>query len=46
MGTGGYRSAYGTAIVPLENDGFAIISLDTSDFGSTFRNFDRRQRNR
>ena len=46
VGTGGYRSAYGTAIVPLENDGFAIFSLDTSDFGSTFRNFDRRQRNR
>lgn len=46
VGTGGYRSAYGTAIVPLDNDGFAIFSLDTTDFGSTFRNFDRRQRNR
>lgn len=46
VGTGGYRSVYGTAIVPLDNDGFAIFSLDTTDFGSTFRNFDRRQRNR
>ena len=46
VGTGGYRSAYGTAIVPFADDGFAIFSLDTSDFGSTFRNFDRRQRNR
>lgn len=44
VGTDGYRSAYGTAIVPLDNDGFAIFSLDTTDFGSTFRNFDRRQR--
>jgi hypothetical protein len=46
VGTGGYRSAYGTAIVPFDNDGFAIFSLDTTDFGSTFRNFDRRQRHR
>jgi len=33
IGTGGYRSAYGTAIVPLKNDGVAIISLGTTDFG-------------
>jgi hypothetical protein len=46
VGTGGYRSAYGTAIVPFDDEGFAIFSLDSSDFGSSFRNFDRRQRNR
>ena len=27
VGTGGYRSAYGTAVVPLPGDGFAAISL-------------------
>lgn len=32
IGTGGYRSAYGTAVVPLD-DGVAIISLGTADFG-------------
>jgi len=37
IGTGGYRSAYGTAIVPLKNDGVAIISLGTTDFGSRAR---------
>jgi len=39
IGTGGYRSAYGTAIVPLKNDGVAIISLGSTDFGRN-RNVD------
>lgn len=34
IGTGGYRSAYGTAVVPLKGDSVAIISLGTSDFGN------------
>ena len=33
IGTGGYREAYGTAIYPLGNDGFAAISLDFVDLG-------------
>ena len=33
IGTGGYRSAYGTAVVPLQESGVAIISLGTTDFG-------------
>lgn len=33
VGTGGYRSAYGTTFIPLENDGVAIISLRSTDFG-------------
>ena len=37
IGTGGYRSAYGTAIVPLEGEGVAIISLGSTDFGSRVR---------
>ena len=37
IGTGGYRSAYGTAIVPIDNDGVAIISLGSTDFGSRGR---------
>lgn len=40
IGTGGYRSAYGTAIVPLKNDGVAIISLGSTDFGSRARNLE------
>ena len=40
VGTGGYRSAYGTAIVPLNGDGVAIISLGSTDFGSRSRYFD------
>lgn len=32
IGTGGYRSAYGTAVIPMD-DGVAIISLGTADFG-------------
>jgi hypothetical protein len=34
IGTGGYRSAFGTAVVPLGGDGVAIMSFDTSNFGS------------
>ena len=40
VGTGGYRSAYGTAVVPLEGEGVAIISLGTTDFGSRARYLD------
>jgi len=29
IGTGGYREAFGTAVVPLGQDGVAIISFDT-----------------
>ena len=35
IGTGGYRSAFGTAFVPLGNEGLAIISFDSTDFGSS-----------
>ena len=34
IGTGGFRSAYGVASVPLSGDGFATITLETTDFGS------------
>jgi hypothetical protein len=40
IGTGGYRSAFGTATVPLDGDGFAAISLDTTDFDKRSRLFD------
>jgi hypothetical protein len=40
VGTGGYRSAYGTAIVPLKNNGVAIISMGSTDFGSRARYLD------
>ena len=40
VGTGGYRSAYGTAIVPLKNDGVAIISVGSTDFGSRARHLE------
>jgi hypothetical protein len=33
VGTGGYRSAYGTAIVPLKGDGVAIISVGSTNLG-------------
>lgn len=33
IGTGGYRSAFGTAVVPLPGDGVAILSLGTNRFG-------------
>jgi len=32
IGTGGYRSAFGTAVVPLPGDGVAILSLGTDTF--------------
>ena len=34
IGTGGYRSAYGTAVVPLAGDGVAILSFGTDRLGS------------
>ena len=34
IGTGGYRSAYGTAVVPLSGDGVAILSFGTDRLGS------------
>ena len=34
IGTGGYRSAYGTAVVPLAGDGVAILSFGTDRVGS------------
>jgi len=37
IGTGGYRSAYGTALVPLGDDGFAAIAAETTDFGKRDR---------
>jgi len=32
VGTGGYRSAYGTAVVPLSDDGVAILSFEADNF--------------
>ncbi len=40
IGTGGYRSAFGTAIVPLPGDGFAAFSFESSRFN--FRDYNRR----
>jgi len=34
IGTGGYRSAYGTAVVPLPGEGVAILSFGTDRLGS------------
>ncbi|MEO5809564.1 MAG: hypothetical protein ABIR51_05820 [Sphingomicrobium sp.] len=34
VGTGGYSSVYGTAAIPILNDGLAIVSFDSTDFGS------------
>ena len=34
IGTGGYRSAFGTAVVPLGDDGVAIMSFGTTNLGS------------
>ena len=31
IGTGGYREAFGTAVIPLGQDGTAIISFDSVD---------------
>jgi hypothetical protein len=33
VGTGGYRSAYGTAVVPLTGDGVAILSVGVDRLG-------------
>lgn len=33
IGTGGYSSVFGTAIVPLGDDGVAAFSFDRTDFG-------------
>ena len=33
IGTGGYRSAFGTAVVPM-GDGVGVFSFDTTNFGS------------
>ena len=33
IGTGGYNSVFGTAIVPLGDQGFAALSFERSDFG-------------
>jgi hypothetical protein len=35
VGTGGYRSAYGTAVVPLTGDGVAILSVGVDRLGSS-----------
>lgn len=40
IGTDGYRSAFGTAIVPLSDDGLAILSFETDQFRS--RRFNHR----
>jgi hypothetical protein len=33
IGTGGYSSVFGTAYVPLGDDGFAAFSFERSNFG-------------
>ena len=33
IGTGGYNSIFGTAYIPLGDDGFAALSFERSDFG-------------
>ena len=33
IGTGGYNSVFGTAFVPLGDNGFAALSFERSDFG-------------
>jgi hypothetical protein len=43
IGTGGYRSAYGTAVVPLTGKGVAILSFGTDRF-ETDRDFHHRER--
>ena len=37
IGTGGYRSAYGSVYAPLGEDGFAAIAAETTDFGKRNR---------
>lgn len=36
IGTGGYRSAFGTAVIPFD-DGLAILSFDRTNLGSRNR---------
>ena len=43
IGTGGYRSVFGTAVVPLPGDGVAILSLGTDRFEPD-RDFHRKER--
>jgi hypothetical protein len=43
VGTGGYRSAYGTAAVPLPGEGVAILSF-SSDHFENIRPFNYRER--
>ncbi|MEO7503896.1 MAG: hypothetical protein ABIT69_01790 [Sphingomicrobium sp.] len=33
VGTGGYSSVHGTAVVPILKDGVAIVSFDSTDYG-------------
>ena len=33
IGTGGFRSIYGTSAVPLGENGMAVISFENTDFG-------------
>ena len=33
IGTGGYNTIFGTALIPLGDDGFAALSFERSDFG-------------
>lgn len=42
VGTGGFRSIYGTSAVPLGEDGIAIISVENTDFGRQYPRHRRR----
>ena len=44
IGTGGYRSVHGTAVVELPDDGFASFSFESSDFGRSGRHVIGRER--
>ena len=33
IGTGGYNSVFGTAVIPLGDDSFAALSFERTDFG-------------
>lgn len=44
IGTGGYRSVFGTAVVPVLSDGVAILSFETTDFGTQRRVIGQRRR--
>jgi len=41
IGTGGYRSAFGTAILPLPGNGAAVLSFATDRFKTDFDHFER-----